>query len=323
MTDVSSPAALVGDREIAATRIFDAPREVVFRMWTDPNHIGQWWGPRGFTTTTFKMDVKPGGVWRFVMHSPDGRDYENKITYVEIVEPERLVYKHGGDKDCEPVNFQVTATFADAGQGRTKLTMRMVFPSAAARDHVVKTYGAVEGLNQTLGRLDEYLRTMEREFVLTRVFDAPRELVWKAWTERERLMQWFGPKGFTMTAANLDFRPGGTFHYCLRSPDGKEMWGKWVFRDIVPPQRIVLVSSFSDEKGGLTTHPLSPTWPKQMLSTTTFAEHDGKTVLTIRWEPLDATEEERKTFDAGRGGMTQGWGGTFEQLEAYLAKATG
>ena len=102
------------------------------------------------------MDVKPGGVWRFVMHGPDGRDYQNKITYVEVVEPERLVYKHGGDKEVEPVNFQVTVSFAEE-DGKTRLEMRMVFPSANARDHIVQTYGAVEGLNQTLGRLGEYV----------------------------------------------------------------------------------------------------------------------------------------------------------------------
>jgi uncharacterized protein YndB with AHSA1/START domain len=111
-----------------------------------------------------------------------------------------------------------------------------------------------------------------QEFVITRVFNAPRELVWKAWTERERLMHWFGPKGFTLKVAKLDFRPGGTYHYSMRSPDGKEMWGKFVYREIVAPERIVLVNSFSDEKGNLTRHPFSPGWPLEMLSTTTFAE---------------------------------------------------
>jgi len=159
-----------------------------------------------------------------------------------------------------------------------------------------------------------------REFVITRVFDAPRELVWKAWTERERLMQWFGPKGFAMSTAKMDFRPGGSFHYCLRSPEGKEMWGKFVYREIVAPERIVLVNSFSDASGGLTRHPMSPTWPLEMLSTTTFAVQGDKTLLTIRWKPLNATEEERKTFDGAHGGMQQGWTGTFEQLAEYLTR---
>src|SRR6185295_19597519 len=132
------PAMLVGEREVVATRVFDAPRDLVFNVWTDPAHIGQWWGPKGFVTTTFKMDVKSGGVWRFVMHGPDGRDYENQINYVEVVEPQRLVYKHGGEKD---VHFEVTVTFEVHEKNKTKLTMRSIFPSAEARDFVVRNYG--------------------------------------------------------------------------------------------------------------------------------------------------------------------------------------
>ncbi len=158
----------------------------------------------------------------------------------------------------------------------------------------------------------------EQPFVITRVFDAPRELVWKTWTERERLMQWFGPKGFTMRAATLNLRPGGIFHYCLRSPDGHEMWGKFVYREIAAPERIVLVNSFSDEKSNLTRHPMSPTWPLEMLATTTFTEHEGKTTITVRWVPLNATESEHETFDTSHEGMRQGWTGTFDQLAEYL-----
>ena len=161
-----------------------------------------------------------------------------------------------------------------------------------------------------------------KEFSISRMFDAPRDLVWKAWTERERMMEWFGPKGFTMTKATLDFRPGGIFHYCLKGPDGKEMWGKWVFREIVPQEKIVLTHSFSDEKGDVTVHPMSPTWPREMLSTTTFAEQGGKTTVTVKWIPINPTPEEQKTFDSNLDGMAMGWGGTFEQLTEYLAKQT-
>jgi uncharacterized protein YndB with AHSA1/START domain len=161
----------------------------------------------------------------------------------------------------------------------------------------------------------------DREFMISRVFDAPRALVWKAWTERDGLMQWFGPKGFTIAVATLDLRPGGVFHYCMRSADGHEMWGRFVYREIVPMERIVWVNSFSDEKGGLTRPPFSEAWPVEMLSTATLTERDGKTTVTIRWAPLNATEEERKTFDTNHESMKMGWGGTFEQLGEYLAKA--
>jgi uncharacterized protein YndB with AHSA1/START domain len=145
--------------ELVFTRIYDAPRELVFDAWTIPKHTAQWWGPDGFTTTTRSVDVRPGGVWRFVMHGPDGTDYENRIIYDEIVRPERLVYSHGGGEDVEPVTFQTTVTF-EAHGGKTKLTLRMVFPSAAERDRVAAKYGAVEGANQTLGRLAKHLETM-------------------------------------------------------------------------------------------------------------------------------------------------------------------
>ena len=162
----------------------------------------------------------------------------------------------------------------------------------------------------------------ERPFVISRTFDAPRELMWKAWSERARLMEWFGPKGFKMPAAKMDFRPGGSFHYCLEAPNSEEMWGKFTYREIVSPEKIVLVNSFSDEAGDITRHPMSATWPLEMLSTFTLTEENGRTTATVHWTPLNATEEEIKTFNAAHDGMKQGWTGTFDQLEAYLAKTS-
>jgi uncharacterized protein YndB with AHSA1/START domain len=148
--------ATTPEREIVITRTLDAPRELVFAVWTDPRHVASWWGPNGFTTTIQDMNVTPGGVWRLVMRGPDGRDYKNKIVFIEVVKPERLVYRHSGEDGTEPVQFQTTVTFATRG-GKTDLTLRLVFESNAARDNVIKTYGAVEGGKQTIGRLAEYL----------------------------------------------------------------------------------------------------------------------------------------------------------------------
>ena len=156
MDTTAASAIDTSDREIAATRIFDAPRELVWKAWTDPKQIVQWWGPNGFTTTTYEMDVRPGGIWRLVMHGPDGRDYPNRITFLEVVEPERLVFRHGGGDDVEPVNHETTVTFEALGK-KTKLTMRMLFVSPEARRFVAEKYGAVEGLDQTLGRLGDFV----------------------------------------------------------------------------------------------------------------------------------------------------------------------
>lgn len=157
-------------------------------------------------------------------------------------------------------------------------------------------------------------------FQISRTVDAPLDLVWKAYTEQEPLMAWFGPQGFSMPHSRYDLRPGGEFHYCLRTPTGFEMWGKWTFVAIEPPHKLSMVVTFSDAKGGLTRHPMSPAWPLQTLSTTTFADQGGKTLIHIAWEPYQATADEIAVFHAGHAAMAQGCNATFEQLDAYLAQ---
>ncbi len=159
------------------------------------------------------------------------------------------------------------------------------------------------------------------EFVVSRTFKAPREKVFAAFTDAQRMKRWWGPKGFKVVTSKMSLRPGGTYHYCLRAPDGSDLWGKFVYREIERPARVVLVSSFSNAKGEVTRHPMAPDWPLQMLTTFLFAEHAGATTFTVKWSPLEPTSAERAAFEAGRAGMLQGWTGTLDQLEAYLAKA--
>jgi uncharacterized protein YndB with AHSA1/START domain len=162
--------------------------------------------------------------------------------------------------------------------------------------------------------------TQSTDFVITRVFDAPRDMVWKAFTDPEHMKHWWGPKGSTVLVSKMDLRVGGSYLGSLRDSSGNVMWGKFVYREIMPPQRLVWEHSFSDENGGLTRHPLAPNWPLKLLTTVTFAEpRPGQTEVTLRWSPLDATDEERKTFAAAHDGMRGGWGGSFDQLAAYLA----
>jgi uncharacterized protein YndB with AHSA1/START domain len=159
--DAKSTVDLESDpRSIVGSRVFDAPRELVFAAFSDPEYLAQWWGPNGFTTTTHAFDFRPGGVWRFVMHGPDGRDYHNRVTYDEIVPPERIVYTHGGGDDVEPVQFTQTVTFEEIGDGQTRIVWHGCFPSAKERDRVIKKYGADTGLAQTMARLAEYLMEM-------------------------------------------------------------------------------------------------------------------------------------------------------------------
>lgn len=141
-------------REIIITRTLDAPRELVYEVWTNPEHAGQWWGPDGFTTTTEKMDVKPGGEWIYTMHGPDGRDYFNKMKFIEAVKPEKLVYIHSGDDEF--VSFNVEVLFEEH-EGKTILTMHSVFESEEVLDNLNKEYHVFEGANQHIGNLQKYL----------------------------------------------------------------------------------------------------------------------------------------------------------------------
>lgn len=159
-------------------------------------------------------------------------------------------------------------------------------------------------------------------FVFERRFAARRERVFEVWTEIEHLRRWFGPKGTTMPRGTLDLRPGGTFHYAMRTPDGNEMWGKWRFEEVTAPERLVSVVSFSDPDANETRAPWDANWPMRTKSVLTLREDGDATVLRIEWLPQDATEAERRNFAAGHDSMRQGWGSTLDQLEAYLT-ATG
>jgi uncharacterized protein YndB with AHSA1/START domain len=318
------------DREIVISRVFEAPRELVWNAWTDPAQVVRWWGPKGFTTTIHEMDLRPGGVWSHTMHGPDGTDYPNKSVFVEIVKHERIVFTHGGGREGGPgVHFQSTWTFEKESDDKTRLTLRMVFDSAEARETVVKEYGAIEGGKQTLERLAEFLPAApgknnsasesNPELVISRTFDAPRNLVFKAITEADRLAKWWGPKGFTWISGRLDLRPGGLFHYCMRSPDGHDMWGKFEYHEIKPPERLVFATSFSDPEGNTVRAPFNPNFPLQVLNTMSFTESQGKTTITMRGVPLNATEAERQLFAKWHPSMQQGFRGTFDQLDAYLS----
>ncbi|MEO5946342.1 MAG: SRPBCC family protein [Chitinophagaceae bacterium] len=128
--------------------------------WTKPEHLANWYGPDGFSLTSNEMEVKPGGSWRFIMHGPDGRDYPNRIVFTEVEKPDRLVYKHSGDEDTEPVSFQVTVNFEEEGN-KTRLTMCSTFESAEVLKRVNRDYGAIEGGKQTVARLEQYIKTIQ------------------------------------------------------------------------------------------------------------------------------------------------------------------
>ena len=157
-------------------------------------------------------------------------------------------------------------------------------------------------------------------FKLSRTFDAPKALIWACWTEADHLANWFGPAGMKLIVKSLDLKVGGTFLYGMQMPTGITMWGKWVFREINAPDSMAYVVSFCNEAGQPVRHPMAPLWPLEVLAIQTLTEKDGKTLTESRSYPINASPEERAIFKAGHASMQMGFGGTFAQLDAYLAR---
>jgi uncharacterized protein YndB with AHSA1/START domain len=307
--------------EIHIIRIYDAPLDAVWDAWTDPEQAAHWWGPRGFTITTHSKDLRSGGTWRYTMHGPDGTDYPNVAKYLEVKEHAKLVYDHGGTDDLPPL-FRVTVLFSEA-RGKTTMDMRMALATPEAAEETRKFIKQAGG-NATWDRLAEYLEkesSGKENFVINRTFDAPIELMFDMWTDPKHFSQWLAPTGFTMEFIKADIRPGGSSMYVMKGGDFK-MYGRASYLEIKRPERIVYTQQFCDEHGNISRHPGAPTWPETMLTTVTLAEEGADcTRVTVNWETYGATSrEELDAFIKERGGMTQGWTGSFDKLEMYLAK---
>ena len=139
------------NRELRISRLLNAPKELVWKLWTEPEHIVKWWGPNGFTNTIIKMEVKPGGEWEFIMHGPDGTDYKNKHIFHEVQKEVRLVMDH-----VTAPKFRMTAIFEAKGN-QTLLTIHSVFESAEQLEQVIRVFKADEGLKQNVDKLEIYL----------------------------------------------------------------------------------------------------------------------------------------------------------------------
>lgn len=166
----------------------------------------------------------------------------------------------------------------------------------------------------------EPVKSPAKAFVISREFKAPKKLVYEAWTEPARLEQWWGPKGFTVRVVKLELQSGGIFHYAMRTPDGNEMFGKFVYRGVQPEMQLAFVVSFADADANAVRHPMAPDWPLELLSIVTFAERAGRTTLNLRAVPVNPTPAEEAAFAAGQESLNKGWTGTLDQLEAHLSR---
>jgi uncharacterized protein YndB with AHSA1/START domain len=253
-----------GRQEIIVTRTYNVPRTLVFTTVTDPKLIPHWWGPKYLTTTVEKMELRPGGQWRFVQHDPKGNIFTFHGVYHEIKSPERLVYTFEWEGMPGHVLLDIE-TFDEQG-GMAVCTSRSVFETVEDRDGMLQQ-GMEGGTEETTERLNELLMKASmgiiieepmahpegdgRSITITRVFKAPREKVWQRWTDPGQYMCWWGPKGFTAPYAKFDLHVSGKFLSCMRSPDGKDYWDTGTFKEIREPNRIVYTDSFADEHGNV------------------------------------------------------------------------
>src|SRR5438128_2174228 len=265
VTNAASSAAVSDQaQEVVITRVFDAPRSVVFKAWTDPKQVKEWWGPHRFTNPICEVEARPGGAIRIDMLGPDGTVYPMGGRFHEILEPERLVFTTNAfDGKLEVRN---TVTFADE-KGKTKVTLHAVVVKSSPETAEALS-GMREGWSQSLEKLQDLLpsTTADREIVATRVFDAPRDFVFSLWTEPKHIERWWGPRGFTTTTYEMDFRPGGVWRHVMHGPDGRDYPNKVVYREIVRPERIVY------------SHVSGPPFE----STVTFREENGQTRVRVR-----------------------------------------
>jgi uncharacterized protein YndB with AHSA1/START domain len=159
----------------------------------------------------------------------------------------------------------------------------------------------------------------DNSFTLSHKFDATVEKVFEAWTSPDKLAQWFAPKGYSMNFAKSDIKPGGVIHYCMTSQHGLKMWGMIFYKDIIAPAKLSYTQVYSNEQGGIEPHPMIKNYPVEILSTVMLDEKDGKTLLNLTWEPINASIEEITRFSDETFELSQEWGGTFEQLAEQLA----
>jgi uncharacterized protein YndB with AHSA1/START domain len=298
---IQAPA---GEPVIILTREFNAPRELVFAMFTKPEHMKRWWGPRWIELSVCEIDFRPGGSYRYVFGKPGGPPQTFRGQYHEIVAPERMVYTLIYDRpEFRDHPATVTVTFEER-EGRTKLTETVRHENLAFRDAHLNSMGT--GAAETYDRLEELLETMPRELVLTRTFNAPRDLVFKAWTDPQRLAQWFGFRGCTNPVCEFDARPGGKIEIHMRGPDGTIYPMNGEVREVIPPERLVFMSSAPGPDG-------KPMF--ELLNTITLIDRAGKTEMTAEIRAVRITANAAFAL----AGMTQGWQEMLDRLQAFLA----
>ncbi len=311
-----TPNDLGVGKEVTITRIFDAPRELVYDVWTDERHIASWFGPRSFTNPVVEMDVRPGGRMVIHMQAPDGSVFPSVGTFTDVTPPERLAFTsaaYAGVGGPFLLEDHTTITFTERAGRTTELTLHAVVTRSTP-----EAAGALDGMEQgwnesfdklalrltnlsVRGNEHEHIAATDpaTDLVITRAFAAPPDLVFQAWTDPDCLVRWWGTSDMTGTASEIDLRAGGAWRACMRSPEGVDHWAGGTFQDIDPPRRLVMTFAWEAMPAAET------------VLTVTFDERDGATVMTFRHSGL--------TTEASRNGHAEGWSESFDKLAGRLA----
>jgi uncharacterized protein YndB with AHSA1/START domain len=292
---------------VTITRIFNVPRELVFKAWTDQKQMAKWWGPHGFTNPICEIDARPNGKMRICMDSPEFPNHWMSGVFTEVVEPQKLVFTtkafedEKGNARLEGINTVIFEEY----NGKTKLTLTATLTKLAPELQVVAD-GMETGWNQSLEKLATLLAnknndgTSDRELSITRLLNAPRELVWKVWTEPEHIAKWWGPEGFTNTIFAMDVKPNGVWDFVMHGPDGTNYKNTSVYVEIIKPEKLVF------------NHVTAP----KFNFTITFTEQGDKTLL--EWKnTFESAEELKRVIEVFKAdvGMKQ----NVDKLERYLA----
>ena len=278
-----------GDRKIVISRTIDAPRDVVFRAWTEPDRVSRWWGPKGFTSPINKIDLRVGGKYLTSMRSPDGHMFWSTGVYKEIVPNERLVLtdsfadekgnivpaSYYGMTGEFPLESTIVITFEEH-EGKTKMTMTYPDIKGIADEH---RRNMMQGWNEQFDKLEADLscgtdvkaEPGKPEIVITRTFDAPRDVVFRTFMDPKLIPEWWGPRGYTTMVDRMDVKQGGSFRYVQKDPKGKEFVFNGKYAEIVPEKRVV--STFIYETMG---------HGHEVTETVTFEEAGGSTMMVDR-----------------------------------------
>ena len=311
-----------GRQEVLVERELDAPRELVFKAHVDPKLYAQWVGPRGLVMKIDRFEARNGGSWRFIHTEPDGKKHSFHGVFHEVTRPERIIRTFEYENLAERGHAVIETVRLEALPGeRTRLVSQSVFQSVADRDGMFQS-GMERGIEESYERLDELLENLKiteaHELVITRLIGAPKEVVFRAWTDPERIKRWWGPEGYAAPIINIDLRAGGKYLYAMEDHSGKLYWSGGEFLDVAIPSRIALVDYFSDEKGHLcdpTDYGMDKHFPKESNVTVTFEDEHGQTRLNIVYEmPRSAASREAIL----KSGMVEGWNSSLNKLETVI-----